>query len=153
MPGGSSFRDRLRVRVCGLLVEDDAILLAQIHSPITESLIWTPPGGELQFGEHLQDCVKREFSEETNLKIKTRNLAHINELVEPPYHALEFYFTVSRKEGEPEIGSDPELSWNQQLLKDLKWIPLDELGKIAFAPDSLLPKLLDWDPPNDQSVF
>lgn len=149
----SSFRDRLRVRACGLLIEEDAILLSQIHSPVTETLIWTPPGGGLQFGEHLEECVEREFSEETNLKIEVGRLLHINELVEPPFHALEFYFEVSRKEGEPEIGRDPELSWDQQLLNDLKWISFDELKDIAFSPNSLLPKLLDWERRSEQSIF
>lgn len=153
MPDESSFTNRLRVRICGLLVEEDAILLSQIHSPVIEELIWTPPGGELQFGEQMQDCVEREFAEETNLKIGVGDLLHINELVERPFHALEFYFEVTRQEGEPKIGSDPELSWNQQLLKDLKWIPFDELDDISFAPESLLPKVMDWDHRAGKPIF
>ena len=64
-----TFRNKLRVRVCGLLVQADAVLLAQVHSPVTENLVWTPPGGGLQFGEQMDDCLKREFAEETNVDI------------------------------------------------------------------------------------
>jgi 8-oxo-dGTP diphosphatase len=153
MADESSFRNKLRIRVCGLLVEEDAILLAQVHSPVTNSLVWMPPGGGVQFGEHMQDCLKREFAEETNLQIKAQDLLHINELVEPPFHALEFYFEVTKREGKVEMGSDPELSWNQQLLHDLKWMPFGELENIPFAPQSLLPKVLDWGHRYGISVF
>ncbi len=141
----STFQGRTRVRVCGLLVEDDSILLAQILSPVTKSLVWIPPGGGLQFGETMKECLIREFHEETNLQIDVQHLIHINELVADPYHALEFYFEVTKTGGELALGSDPEMSDDKQLLKDLKWIKIDELTEIKFAPQSLLKKIQDWD--------
>lgn len=141
----SIFRGKTRVRVCGLLVEDNSILLAQIHSPVIKSLVWIPPGGGLQFGETMKECLIREFQEETNLQIDVRNLIHINELVADPYHALEFYFEVKAVGGEFALGSDPEISDDKQLLKDLKWISIDELADIDFAPQNLLKKIQDWD--------
>ena len=145
-----TFRGKTRVRVCGLLVEDASILLAQIHSPITKSLVWIPPGGGLQFGETMKECLIREFQEETNLQIDVRSLIHINELVADPYHALEFYFEVAKTGGELALGSDPEMSEDKQLLKGLKWMSVPELPKIDFSPKSLLKKLQDWD---DRSTF
>lgn len=153
MADGSSFRDKLRVRVCGILIQDDAILLAQIHSPVVDDLVWTPPGGGLQFGEHMKDCLKREFSEETNLEVAVRDLVHINELVEDRFHAVEFYFEVTGLTGEPKKGRDPELSWEKQLLHDLKWIPLSRLKEITFAPENLLPKINRWDQRSAFSIF
>lgn len=153
MADGSSFRDRLRVRVCGILIQDDAILLAQIHSPVVDDLVWTPPGGGLEFGEHMKDCLKREFAEETNLQVNVKDLVHINELVEDPFHAVEFYFEVTGIAGEAKKGRDPELSWNQQLLHDLKWIPLDKLEEIRFAPENLLSKINKWDQRSTFAIF
>lgn len=141
----SIYRQKLRLRVCGLLVEDGQILLAQVHSPVTDSLIWTPPGGGLQFGEKMTDGLKREFEQETNLEVSVHDLLHINELVQNPFHAVEFYFEVRYQSGELELGNDPELAWDQQLLHDLQWVSLAELDDIAFAPKNLLPKLLDWE--------
>lgn len=141
----STYRHKLRVRVCGLLVEEEEVLLAQIHSPVSESLIWTPPGGGLRFGETMDAGLVREFSEETNLQVKVGALLHVNELVESPYHAVEFYFDVVRQAGKAQMGRDPELSWDQQLLNDLKWIPLGQLSEIDFAPQSLMPKLRNWE--------
>jgi len=141
----SVFSDSLRLRLCGLLVENDRILLVQMHSPVTSSLIWTPPGGGLQFGERMVDGLKREFKQETNLEIKVQALVHINELVAPPFHTVEFYFEVHKMGGNLQVGSDPELAWDQQLIKDIKWMPLNQLEEIEFAPQSLLPKLSDWE--------
>lgn len=139
------FRGKTRVRVCGLLVEEDSILLAQIYSPVIKNLVWIPPGGGLKFGETMKECLIREFHEETNLQIDVHNLIHINELVADSYHALEFYFEVTKTGGELALGSDPEMSEDKQLLKDLKWISIDELADIDFAPQNLLKKIQDWD--------
>lgn len=131
------YKDRLRVRVCGILVEDKKILLEQIHSPISDSLIWMPPGGELEFGESIEECLKREFEEETSIKVSVHSFGFINELIEQPFHALELYYTVQRLKGEPDLGSDPELGAKDQLLKDLQWIPVAELNNYKLFPDAL----------------
>lgn len=141
----SAFSKKVRVRACGLLVENGAILLEKIHSPVIEELVWIPPGGGLEFGETLEACLKREFIEETNISVAVHGLVHINELINLPYHALEYYYEVERVEGEPKLGFDPELQNDQQLLRDLRWIDLQELSKIAFTPKGLLKKLQDWE--------
>ncbi|HKK46925.1 MAG TPA: NUDIX hydrolase [Balneolaceae bacterium] len=149
----STFSGKLRTRICGLLVEDEAVLLTQIHSPVTQSLIWIPPGGGLQYGETMRACLQRELLEETNLRVSVKNLVHINELIDLPYHALEYYYEVERVSGEPKLGSDPELHKGRQVLQDLQWIALEELSTIKFAPPGLLKKLQDWDNRFSYSVF
>ncbi|MGM0545883.1 MAG: NUDIX domain-containing protein [Bacteroidota bacterium] len=139
------FANKLRVRVCGLLIQADQILLAQIHSPISDKLVWMPPGGGLSFGESMKDCLKREFREETNLSVEVHELVHVNELLKKSYHAVECFFEVKRTSGEEKLGKDPELSWDRQMLRDLQWVPLKELSEINFAPSSLVQKLNDWD--------
>ncbi|NGP89329.1 NUDIX domain-containing protein [Fodinibius halophilus] len=149
----SAFSHQLRTRVCGLLVQPDAILLIQLHSPVTDKLLWMPPGGGIEFGETMEECLKREFHEETNLEIEVGELVHINELVSPPFHALEFYFEVSKKRGQKELGSDPELGSDKQLLKDLRWIPFSELDRIPWAPQSLEDKLKNWGQRDTYPIF
>lgn len=149
----SPFSNKVRVRVCGLLLREEEILLAQIHSPVTNNLVWTPPGGGLQFGEPVEECLKREFKEETNLSIEVGDLIHVNELVRKPYHAIECYFEVKQAGGKEKLGKDPELSWDRQLLHDLQWIPIKELTKIDFVPEVLLAKIQDWDQRRNFSFF
>ncbi|MGD8426064.1 MAG: NUDIX domain-containing protein [Balneolaceae bacterium] len=141
----SGFDHKVRVRVCGLLVEKGKILLAQIHSPVSKSLVWTPPGGGLRYGETMKACLQREFVEETNLQVRVGDIVHINELISLPYHALEYYYEVERMGGKPRLGHDPELAHDQQLLRDLQWIPFKRLLDIVFAPPGLLKKLQDWE--------
>lgn len=149
----SAFSDKLRVRSCGLLVESESILLAQIQSPVTGQLIWTPPGGGIGFGESVRDGLEREFQEETNLEVEVGRLLHINELIRPPFHALECYFEVKRTAGELRLGADPELFGEEQLLEQIDWIPLDQLNRISFAPESLRKKLMDWNSRDSFPVF
>lgn len=153
MPPDQWFANKLRVRVCGLLVEDDEILLAQLHSPITDQLVWMPPGGGLTFGESMKDCLKREFKEETNLSVEVQALVHVNELLKKSYHAVECFFEVKKTSGTEKLGKDPELSWDRQMLRDLKWVPIDELSEINFAPGSLIEKIQDWDGRFTHPVF
>lgn len=131
--------------MCGLLIRDDEILLAQVHSPVTNSLIWTPPGGGLDFKEPMRKCLKREFKEETNLSVEVGQLVHVNELIRKPHHALECYFEVTQISGKEKLGRDPEISWDRQLLHDLQWIPVNKLTEIDFVPPLLIEKIQQWD--------
>lgn len=150
---GLDYRHQLRLRVCGVLVVDGHILVARIHSPVTDQQIWTPPGGGLEFGESLSDGVRREFAEETNLQVAVQRLVHINELIRPPFHAVEFYFEVSQRGGESALGEDPEHPADKQLLKELTWVPLGKLSEKDFAPQSLVPKLMDWEQRHDFNPY
>ena len=139
------FSERLRLRVCGLLVDEERILLVKLRSPVTEQLVWMPPGGEVEFGESLHEALQREFPEETGVEVEVSRLLHIEELIERPFHAVECYFEVRQTGGEPAIGFDPELKKDEQLLSDIAWIPLAEVDRQSFAPRGLLPKLNNWE--------
>lgn len=131
------YQNKIRVRANGLLVKDNAVLLVQLYSPVTEELIWTPPGGGLEFGETLEACLRREFIEETGLEVEVNGLVFVNELVKPPFHAVEFYFGVSQTGGVLKLGTDPEHQGEEQYLQDVKWIELDTLDQVNLAPSGL----------------
>lgn len=137
----SAYKGRVRVRVSGILIEEDSILLLQIQSPVQDKRVWIPPGGGVEFGESLHQALIREFREETGLNVEPIELYFINELLENEFHAIEFFFKVSRISGSLSLGSDPELSESDQIIKDLSWKQLEELTTLDFAPSSLVPKL------------
>ncbi|MEJ2005913.1 MAG: NUDIX domain-containing protein [Cyclobacteriaceae bacterium] len=63
----SEFGNRIRIRVCGILIRDGSLLLAE-HRGIGENgSILIPPGGGVEFGESLKDALRREFREETGI--------------------------------------------------------------------------------------
>ncbi|TYP92587.1 ADP-ribose pyrophosphatase YjhB, NUDIX family [Fodinibius salinus] len=150
MESGSIFSHRLRTRVCGLLVRSQKILLTQIYSPAQNALVWMPPGGALKPGETLREALAREFAEETSLEVTVRDLLHINEFIESPFHAIEFFFEVSDPQGEVALGTDPELDEEDQLLRDIQWFPTGDLPEESFSPRSLLAVIRNWE--NRQSL-
>jgi 8-oxo-dGTP diphosphatase len=104
-----------------------------------------PPGGEIEFGESLKKGVSREFREEANISVKVGNLIHVNELIEDLFHAVECYFEVDYLNGKAALGFDPELKADEQIIKDLQWIPIKKLREIPFVPQELLPTLEHWE--------
>ena len=128
------YKYKVRVRACGLLVENDRILLVELFSPVTEKIVWTPPGGGVEFGENLQDTVIREFFEETGLKVKVDTLIHVNELIQNNFHAIEFYFRVQKVSGKLTIGTDPEYPKEKQILKSVAFKTKEEILLLDVAP-------------------
>jgi len=103
---------------------------------------WSPPGGGLQFGETIEDCLKREFLEETHTIISVGKFLEINEFVKPPLHAIELFYEVKILSGEIKIGFDPEME--MQIIKDVKWLSFDEVlnkeeGRFARVLLEILP--------------
>jgi|AntRauTorckE6833_2_1112554.scaffolds.fasta_scaffold00588_6 8-oxo-dGTP diphosphatase len=129
------YSNKIRVRSCGLLFDQDKLLLVELRSPITNSWIWLPPGGGVKPGETLEEALIREFWEETGFKVSVQKLLHFNEVIEPPIHAIEFYFLVKRVEGKMELGKDPEFGNDQQILRDIGFYSREEIGKMDVRPN------------------
>lgn len=125
------------MRSCGLLVKGNSILLVQLLSPITNELTWMPPGGGLEFGETLEETLKREFLEETGLHVKVKSLMHVNEVIKDQFHAIEFFYKVEYLSGKLKTGIDPELSENSQIIEDVAFKGKSELHKLNVVPSYL----------------
>ena len=135
---------RLRVRVCGLLYEHERLLLVN-HTLPDRTEWWAPPGGGVEFGEALEDALKREFEEETGLKITVGQFAFGCEFIGGSLHAIELFFHVTTHDGIPAIGDDPELSiitdvrfMNPQEIKSLSRDALHGIFKFVDAPNDIL---------------
>jgi 8-oxo-dGTP diphosphatase len=137
----SPFSHKLRVRVNGILIETGCILLAELQSPTRPDPFWTPPGGGVDFGETMTQALVREFAEETGLQIAVDGLLFVSEYVKHPWHAVELYFRVHRESGALRTGRDPELEGGEQMIRDVRFIPLLELDRITLVPDFLSEKL------------
>lgn len=138
---GSSWSNKLRVRSCGLLIENDTLLLVELHSPVTGKWTWIPPGGGVEFGETTEEALIREFKEETGLTVQVTERLHIREVIKPPVHAIEFYFRVKRLSGSLALGSDPEMNMEDQILRDIGFFSRDEILKMEVTPDFMIEDL------------
>lgn len=137
MTDTSIYEDKLRVRSCGVLLKKESVLLVKMLSPVSGEMIWTAPGGGVHFGESLEETLIREFKEETDLHVEVGDLLHINELIEPPFHAIEFYYKVTSQNNDISLGSDPEHDGDRQLIRDLRFIPVSALSELTIRPESL----------------
>ena len=145
-----NFGKRLRVRACGLLIEDNRLLLAR-HNYIGDlGYLWSPPGGEVLFSETAEEAVKREFLEEAGLAVDVYELAFVHDFFDPPLHAIELFFWVGKAyeddEIEPKVGTDPELASHEQLITAVDFLSLGELkAENQHGLHETLRYLTSWD--------
>lgn len=130
-----TYKGKLRVRSCGILIENDKILLLKLHSPVTNNHVWMPPGGGIELGESLNEALLREFAEETGLEITVIKLLHVHELIKKSFHTIEFYFLVERTGGELKLGTDPEHTDDAQILHSLRFFSEEEVRDIELSPE------------------
>lgn len=134
-----SFGNKLRIRVCGVCIEDNKILLVKHHSLGKGNVLWAPPGGGMIFGETAEIALKREFMEETDLGISVEKFLCVNEYLTHPLHAIELFFHVTIQAGTLKMGTDPELQQNKQIITEVKWMTFEELNQLpSDAIHSLL---------------
>lgn len=121
------YGNKLRLRVSGICFENESILLVKHIGVGRTPFLWAPPGGGLQFGETVLECLKREFLEETGLEIEPKEFLFANEYFESPLHAIELFFRVEVLDGTLRIGIDPEMNPGSQIIKDVRFVPFDEI--------------------------
>lgn len=127
------YGNRIRVRACGICIENDRVLMIGHRAILGENTFWSPPGGGVEVGEMAEDALRREFLEETGLEISVGNLLIMNEFVKLPLHGIELFFEVKRVGGELILGHDPEMNLDEQLIQKIEWLSLDEIKRLNLS--------------------
>ena len=128
-----NFGNKLRIRVSGILIKDDALVLVKHHNLGEKDELWAPPGGGMNFGENIHQTLIREFKEETGIDVEIGELLNVTEFLEHPLHAVELFFWVSWVNGELTTGTDPELDEKKQIISVVELVPFDVLKKMDNA--------------------
>ena len=123
-----SFGNKVRLRVCGICIENDEILMLKHRNLGKGEYLWLPPGGGVEFGEDCHKALKREFIEETGLKINVGELLFVSEFINEPLHAVELFFQAEITGGILRTGTDPELDKNNQLIMESRFLNGKELA-------------------------
>lgn len=119
------YGNRLRLRTCGLCLQSDEVLLIKHCMPAGD--VWLPPGGGVEFGESVTQCLQREFKEETGLDIRVGEYLFTTEFIHPPLHAIELFFQVQIEGGSLRRGHDPELP--EQVIAEARFVPFKDLAQ------------------------
>ncbi len=124
------FGNKLRVRVCGICVEGGQILTVNHRSLNESGEFWGPPGGGMDFAMSAEENLKREFEEETGIKVDIKKFLFVHEYLSPPLHAIELFFEVKKVNGKVLTGYDPEMKSNEQIIKDVRYKSIKELKEM-----------------------
>ena len=109
---------RPRIRVAGILIEDDKILLIQHHK--NNKKYWLIPGGGNDWGETAKEALIREYKEETNMNIEVDEFLFFSETIYPnkERHILNLFFRIHRNEKNNSIIK----LGDEAVLTDLKFV-------------------------------
>ena len=113
--------DKFNIRVYAAAVKDKKVLV--LHEEYAGEQLMKLPGGGLEFGEGLHDCLHREFEEELNVKINV--LGHL-------YTQEEFLISRFRNNEQlltvyylVEIIDENEFLIMDPCIEKIEWIPID----------------------------
>ncbi len=118
-----------RVGVGVMIVREGRVLLARRVSGQRPGW-WGWIGGKLEFGETLQECVKREAREEAGVEVTNLRLLCISSLIVEGQHWIDVELLGDIATGEPRAAAPDELTgW--------AWHPIDDLPSPIFEPAEL----------------
>ena len=127
--------ERFNLRVYGLLIRNEHVLVTDERRG--GYFMTKFPGGGLEFGEGLEDCLKREFREELNIEITVETFFYTNEFLQvsafnPKDQLQSFYFLVtSEAELNFEITSPYTSIENGE--QRFRWLPLNHISSKNFT--------------------
>jgi len=104
----------------------------RVRDPHIKELTWAFPGGKPQYKEDLDEAVKREVKEETNLDIESLGPVFAKTYPEK-MEFLSIYYLCEVVSGKEKAGDD---------FVELKWVSPDELEK--YFNTSFHPKLKEF---------
>jgi 8-oxo-dGTP diphosphatase len=119
-------RKMIRVRVAGVIIRDNRILLIAHKKNGDE--YWLPPGGGIDYGESAEEALVREMKEELSLDVMVKDLVFSCDSIEPTgnRHILNLFFACE-SEGQPVLGKD-------KILSRFGYFNADELGRVKLFP-------------------
>lgn len=141
---------RFNIRVYGLLINDfNQVLISD--EIIKGHYITKFPGGGLEFGEGIIDCLKREFREETNNEIEVIKHFYTTDFFQqsaynPSHQIISIYYIVKPGNNFNLITTSTPFNFKESIdeAQAFRWLPINELTDEQFSLpiDKLVSRLL-----------
>jgi 8-oxo-dGTP diphosphatase len=133
----SQFEDKWRkpsVTADGIVTRGNEILLIKRGKEPFKGA-YALPGGFLNYGERLEDCVVREVLEETGVKASIVDLVGVYSAPDrdPRGHFVTAVFHLQPVSGAVKAGDDASFA---------DWVPMDRLPKFAFDHGKIIQEFL-----------
>ncbi len=93
--------------VDGIILEKDKVLLVkQGHFPFVG--FWVLPGGHVEYGERVEEAIKREMKEELGISVKIKKLIGVYSDPErdPRYHTVAVAYLLEKGKGKIRLNKE-----------------------------------------------
>ncbi|MBS1571752.1 MAG: NUDIX domain-containing protein [Bacteroidetes bacterium] len=126
--------DKINVRVYACCIKEQKVLA--LYEEYAGEMLLKFPGGGLEFGESIIDCLHREFEEELNLKIT--NLQHLytqEDFLKSRFRENEQLLTIYYT---ADIVDETSLILRDCSIEKVEWIPLNQENPFTLPIDRIV---------------
>lgn len=116
------------IRVTGILIENDEILLVQ--QKVSDKRNWSLPGGRVEQGETLQQGLVREMKEETGLDVELVRMLYVCDVAASANTVVHITFLLRRVGGEIVL---PTNEFDENAIHDVRFVPVADLVSYGFS--------------------
>jgi 8-oxo-dGTP diphosphatase len=99
------------------------VLIRRGQSPMQGH--WSLPGGRVEWGERLEDAVRREVREETRLEVQVGRLVEVVEILDEDFHYVVLDYYCERVTGLLSANGD---------VSEAQWVPVFDLAEYELTP-------------------
>jgi len=124
---------------CGAIIVNDkneVLLVKRAASSRMAAGTWSRPGGQVEFGEKIEEAVEREVLEETGVKVKAERFLELAEDFGNEKHWLAIGYLAKYIAGEAR-NVEPDKH------DEVKWFSLTSLPKLNKYTESSIKKYLE----------
>ncbi|CAG7647868.1 NADH pyrophosphatase [Paenibacillus solanacearum] len=118
----------LQVRVTGVVVENDHILL--VKQQVAGGRGWSLPGGRVEPGETLEEAVIREMEEETGIAVNVGKLLYVCDKPDAVPPLVHITFLLEKVGGELRL---PSNEFDRNPIRAVAMVPVDQLEAHGFS--------------------
>lgn len=127
---------QFNIRIYGILINDNHVLVSD--ELIGGNAMTKFPGGGLEFGEGIEECLVREFEEELDIEIELKQLFYINEFYQdsafnPKDQLISIYYKVKQTDSKKIPTAKKPFAFPPQIKQCFRWMKIEKLRQMDFT--------------------